>query len=96
MIAALAKLHRESLKLPYKLAYMVARYIEGVNDGRDPVALFRNGANLINNTFMLADRGDAETLAAMKRDGIDATSMALAAELFSSAADEIEREKAAA
>lgn len=86
-------MQRESLLLPPKLASMVARYIEAVNDGRDPVKLFRNGANLLNATFRRAADGDSEALSSLLRDRISAPALAIAAEIFSTAALSIEEER---
>lgn len=90
MKSTIARLHHESLRLPPKLAAMIARYVEAANEGRDPVHLFRTGANLLNHTFQLADGGCAHTLAAMRRDGVNAIDLAHAAELLATAALNIE------
>lgn len=86
------RLHYGSLKLPPKLQAMVARYIEGARDGRDPVKLFRNGARVLNATFKRADAGDDETLEAMRRDRIDGFALCICAELFATAALALEKE----
>lgn len=93
MKAAIASMQRQSLRLPPKLTAMFARYIEAANSGRDPVKLFRTGAQLLNNTFRLAADGCGDTLATMAHDRIDAVQLALAAELFETAASTIERER---
>ncbi len=85
------RLYHGSRTLPPKLQAMIARYIEGADEGRDAVKLFQNGARLLNDMFKRADAGDKEALEAMRRDRIDGFAIVIAAELFASAALALER-----
>lgn len=94
-IEILARFQRGSLTFPPKLRNMVSRYIEAINEGpHTPSKLLRNGQRLLNATFIRADEGCQETQATMIRDGINAMTLATAAELFGTAAAEFEAQPA--
>ncbi len=89
----LAQMQRDSLKLPYKLQLMVAKYIEAINEGtHTPSKLCKLGAGLLNDHFVKCDAGDVEALEAMRRDHIDANALAAAGDLFIMAQLQFEEE----
>lgn len=87
----LAKFHAETRRLPWKIQMMAAKYLEAIQEGtHTPHKLMRHGARLLNSTFQRAEGGDIETQQMMVRDGVDAITLAAAAELFRTTADQLE------